>query len=61
MKIQIVEDDRALSDGIVLAVSEEGMEFIQSMDLSSAVPAYEIGQPDMVILDVNLPDGSGYD
>lgn len=61
MKIQIVEDDRALSDGIVLAVSEEGMEFIQSMDLSSAVPAYEAGQPDMVILDVNLPDGSGYD
>lgn len=61
MKIQIVEDDRALSDGIVLAVSEEGMEFIQSMDLSSAVPAYETGQPDMVILDVNLPDGSGYD
>ena len=44
MKIQIVEDDRALSDGIVLAVSEEGMEFIQSMDLSSAVPAYEAGQ-----------------
>ncbi len=61
MKIQIVEDDRALSDGIVLAVSEEDMEFIQSMDLSSAVPAYEAGQPDMVILDVNLPDGSGYD
>lgn len=61
MKIQIVEDDRALSDGIVLAVTEDGIEFIQSMNLSSAVPAYEAGQPDMVILDINLPDGSGYD
>lgn len=30
MLIQIVEDDRALREGIVLALKEPGMEFVQS-------------------------------
>ena len=29
MLIQIVEDDRALSDGIVLALGEQGTKFVQ--------------------------------
>ncbi len=30
MLIQIVEDDRALSDGIVLALGEQGTEFVHA-------------------------------
>ena len=41
MTIQIVEDDRALSDGIMLALKEPGLEFIQ--DVTVPYGAYPSG------------------
>ena len=61
MLIQIVEDDRALSEGIALALKEPGMEFVQSTSVRTAKEAFEERMPMLLILDVNLPDGSGYD
>lgn len=61
MRIQIVEDDRALSDGIVLALSDSRIEFTQNFDVKSAKETYTVNKPGMIILDVNLPDGNGYD
>ena len=61
MLIQIVEDDRALSDGIVLALGEQGTEFVQCTGVKSAEKVYREQSPDLIILDINLPDGSGYD
>ncbi|MDO4941541.1 MAG: response regulator transcription factor [Lachnospiraceae bacterium] len=61
MLIQIVEDDRALSDGIVLALRESGMEFIQNKSIKSAKESFQKSTPNLIILDLNLPDGSGYD
>lgn len=61
MIIQVVEDDRALSEGIVMALKETGMEFIQNTDIRSARETFGQTVPELVILDINLPDGSGYD
>ena len=61
MQIQIVEDDRALSEGIVMALKEPEFSFVQSMSVKQAKEAFAQNQIDLVILDVNLPDGSGYD
>ncbi len=61
MRIQIVEDDRALSEGIVMALKGPELTFIQSGSIRLAKDAFEKEEPDLVILDVNLPDGSGYD
>ena len=61
MLIQIIEDDRALSEGIALALREPGMEFVQCMTVCAAKEAYKKCMPELLILDVNLPDGSGYD
>ena len=61
MTIQIVEDDRALSSGIVLALKEPGSDFVQSFSIKQAREAFGQNMPDLIILDVNLPDGSGYD
>ncbi len=59
--IQIVEDDRALGEGIVLALKEPGMEFVRHGSVKEALAAFERALPELIILDVNLPDGSGYD
>lgn len=61
MRIQIVEDDGALSDGIALALKEPEVSFCQSMTVKQAKEDYGKYLPDLVVLDVNLPDGSGYD
>ena len=61
MNIQIVEDDRALREGIVLALKEGDLCFVQSMSIRQAKEDFEKKEIDLVILDVNLPDGSGYD
>ena len=61
MIMQIVEDDRALSDGIVLALKEPDLEFIQDAAVREAKESFGEKYPELIILDVNLPDGSGYD
>lgn len=61
MIIQIVEDDRALSDGIVLALKGPDLEFVQDAAVREAKESFEKKFPELIILDVNLPDGSGYD
>ena len=61
MLIQIIEDDRALSEGIALALKEPSLDFVQSMTVQAAKEAFEKCMPELLILDVNLPDGSGYE
>ena len=61
LKIQIVEDDRVLSEGIAMALKEPELEFIQSFSVKQAKTAFQKEKIDLVVLDVNLPDGPGYD
>jgi DNA-binding response OmpR family regulator len=57
--ILIVEDDAVLSSGIVLVLKENARHFTQCADISSAKAAFLARQFELVILDINLPDGSG--
>ncbi|WP_348625335.1 response regulator transcription factor [Paenibacillus peoriae] len=59
--ILIIEDDIALSNGIVLALKEPNNVFTQTYDIAAAKEQLNITAFDLVILDVNLPDGSGLD
>ena len=59
--ILIVEDDRSLNGGIVLALKEEGVFFYQAYTIAEARAALREKNVDMALLDINLPDGSGYD
>lgn len=59
--ILIVEDDEGLNQGIALALRGEGTAFHSAYTLSQAREIWEQEAVDLVILDVNLPDGSGYD
>ena len=60
-KILIAEDDRQLNEGIRLSLREEGRDFFQCYTLAEARISMEKEEPDLVILDVNFPDGSGLD
>ena len=60
-KILIVEDDRGLNQGIAMALREESIVFYQAYSLGEAQELWRTAVPDMVLLDINLPDGSGYD
>lgn len=58
MTILIVEDDKPLNDGIALSLS--GVKILQAYNLKEARLLLKEAL-DLVILDVNLPDGSGLD
>ncbi|AET57406.1 regulatory protein vanR [Paenibacillus terrae HPL-003] len=57
--ILIVEDDIALSNGIVLTLKEPNNVFVQTYDIAAAKEQLNVTAFDLVILDVNLPDGNG--
>ena len=59
-KILIVEDDKKLNDGIRLALRNEFF-CIQALSIQAATEAYKEYEIDLILLDVNLPDGSGID
>lgn len=60
-KIMIVEDDKALSSGIALALRSPVIEILQCHDLKSAKSKLSAEHFDLFIFDINLPDGSGLD
>lgn len=60
-EILIVEDDKGLNQGIVLALRRQGWNFISAFSLSEAYACWKSRAIDMVFLDINLPDGSGYE
>ena len=60
-RILIVEDDRALCDGIALALRSERDTFIQCHSLAQARRELSETPFALVILDVNLEDGNGLD
>ncbi|MGB8455927.1 MAG: response regulator transcription factor [Anaerocolumna sp.] len=59
--ILIIEDDAALSNGIKLALRQDDFIFYQAFTLASAKKLMETEPFDLLLLDVNLPDGNGFD
>jgi DNA-binding response OmpR family regulator len=55
MKALVVDDDRVLSDLVAFTLRREGFQVIQAYDGQSALQRWEEEQPDILMLDVNLP------
>lgn len=61
MNILLVEDDRTLAMGIEYSLKNEGFKVISAETLKGARDSYKNNEIDMILLDVTLTDGSGYD
>lgn len=61
MNILLVEDDRTLAMGIEYSLKNEGFNVITADTLKKARGNYKNNEINMILLDVTLPDGSGYD
>jgi DNA-binding response OmpR family regulator len=61
MKILVVDDDIELLGLIGFALRQAGNLVIEAADGGAALEAFRREQPDLVILDVNLPVMSGFD
>lgn len=59
--IFFVEDDLSLINGLSFAITNQGYEIDVARTSLEAEAIWTNGKYDLVILDVSLPDGSGYD
>lgn len=60
-RILLVEDDKALAMGIEFSLKEKGYEVHTASTLEDGKKVYTEESIDLILLDINLPDGSGYD
>ncbi|WP_454054618.1 response regulator transcription factor [Clostridium sp. Marseille-Q7071] len=60
-RILLVEDDEGLALGIEFTLKDEGFEVTRAEDVEEALKVFNENEFDVIILDVMLPDGSGYD
>lgn len=59
--ILIIEDDKALSDGIVLSLKDNNYSLLQAHNIAVAKEHLKNNSISLIILDINLPDGNGLD
>lgn len=61
MKILMIEDDLSLINGLSFAIQKQGYELDIARTVIEADTIFQNNKYDLVILDVSLPDGSGFD
>jgi two-component system, OmpR family, response regulator RegX3 len=59
--ILMVEDEESITEPLAEALDREGFDTRVAGTVADALAAAEAELPDLVLLDVMLPDGSGYD
>lgn len=60
MKALIVDDDRVLADLVAFTLQREGFEVIKAYNGDMAIKRWQTDQPELIVLDVNLPDTDGF-
>lgn len=61
MKILLIEDDLSLINGLSFAIKKQGYEMDIARTVSEMDAVWDGGKYNLLILDVSLPDGSGFD
>ena len=58
-QIIIVEDDRDMNQGLCLALKDQDIQIVPCFDIKSAREQLVNNKVELILLDINLPDGSG--
>lgn len=58
--ILIVEDDRDLLLGLSVRLTSKGFTVLSAQDAASAIQMVAIKKPDLILLDLGLPDNNGF-
>jgi DNA-binding response OmpR family regulator len=61
MKILVADDDPDLLDLVAYALAQTGYLVVKAADGNVAIEHFEAEEPDLVILDINMPGQSGFD
>lgn len=61
MKILVVEDDKIIASGLEYSLEKEGFSIVLCHDVESGKKAFIENEFCLCLLDVSLPDGSGYE
>jgi DNA-binding response OmpR family regulator len=61
MKILVVDDDPDLLALVAFALTNAGYAVVKAADAGPAIAAFDRELPNLVLLDINLPSGSGFD
>lgn len=61
MNILMLEDDPAIAQGLRYSLESEGYTVTHCATVARALEAVDAGRFDLCLLDLTLPDGSGYD
>ena len=61
MRVLLVEDDRSLADIVVAGMREQHMTAVVAANAREGRERAELGDYDVIVLDVMLPDGSGFE
>ena len=61
-KLLIVDDHALVREGLMRALTNEGFnEITEASSIAQARAGIAASQPDVVTVDINLPDGSGFE
>lgn len=61
MNIMLIEDNLPIAKGLEFALTSNGYNFISCSLIKETKEYLENNIPDLIILDITLPDGNGYD
>jgi DNA-binding response OmpR family regulator len=60
-RILVVEDERAISEPLAKLLARDGFEVTVAATVAEALAEFSSLPPDLILLDLNLPDGDGRD
>jgi DNA-binding response OmpR family regulator len=61
IKILVVEDDKTIASGLEFSLRQEQYEVVLAYSVSDAIKEMNATKFDLYLLDLTLPDGSGYE
>lgn len=59
--VLLLEDDLSLINGLSFAFKKQGFELVVARTLKEADSLWVDGKYDLLVLDVSLPDGTGFE